>query len=206
MRSLLKSKHCSPLSLTSLSLLLVGLSFALKLAGTLWIKSQVAYLTREYSYIGHDYPEVWPIERKSVLMTFDNPKHFRLDEEDGIAEWAAIAPQNGVVHLGPHRQPYTVAMMHQLKCFDILREEMVRDRSENYAGPSVLGRHCLNYIRQIVMCRGDLELESFQFASHKNPIDWHGIYECKDWEAVYNNVKSNQEEYDKWLKRRVTSV
>lgn len=152
-------------------------------------------------YIGNDYPEVWPIERKPVLMTFDNPKHFRLDEADGIAEWAAIAPQNGVVHLGPHRQPYTVAMLHQLKCFDILREEMVRDRSENYAGPSALGRHCLNYIRQIVMCRGDLELESFQFASHKNPIDWHGIYECRNWEAIYSNVKRNQEEYDEWLSR-----
>ncbi|PPR02734.1 hypothetical protein CVT26_009445 [Gymnopilus dilepis] len=175
-------------------------------------------------YIGDDYPEVWPIERKSVLMTFDNPKHFRLDEAAGIAEWGIQAPENGVVHLGPYRQPYTVAMLHQLKCLDNIREEMVRNRrvegsnetspsdtneSENYAGPvpganrarqTELARHCLNYVRQMVMCHGDLELESFQFASHKNPIDWHGVYECKDWEAVYNAVKRNQEEHREWLK------
>ncbi|KAH9486103.1 hypothetical protein JR316_0000167 [Psilocybe cubensis] len=200
MRSFPTPMRHPSLSITNLSLIFVCLSLALKVAGTWWIKRQLAELTREHSYIGNDYPEVWPIERKPVLMTFDNPKHFRLDKEDGIAEWAAISPQNGVVHLGPHRQPYTVAMLHQLKCLDVLRGEMVRDRSESYAGPSVLVRHCLNYIRQIVMCRGDFELESFQFASHKNPIDWHGIYECRDWEAVYNNVKQNQEEYDAWVK------
>ena len=42
----------------------------------------------------NDYPEVWPIERKTILMTFDNPKYFRLDTDDGRAEWAAIAPTN----------------------------------------------------------------------------------------------------------------
>lgn len=136
-------------------------------------------------------------------MTFDNPKHFGLDTEDGAAEWAAIAPQNGVVHLGPHRQPFTVAMMHQLKCLDILRQEMMRDRDENER-PSALARHCLNYVRQMVMCHGDLELESFQFASHKNPIDWHGVYECKDWEAVFNEVQQNQAEHGKWLETHPT--
>lgn len=193
------------LALTSLSLLFVALSVLVKAVGTLWIKKQISALTREYSYVGNDYPEIWPIERKTILMTFDNPKHFRLDTDDGRAEWAALAPGNGVVHLGPHKQPFTVSMMHQLKCLDIIREEMVKDRTEGNgngnATPSELARHCLNYVRQMVMCHGDLELESFQFASHKNPIDWRGVYECKDWEAVYNEVKRNQEEYLKWEKR-----
>lgn len=149
-------------------------------------------------YVGDDYPEVWPIERKSVLMTFDNPKHFRLDTEDGAAEWGAIVPGNGVVHLGPRHQPYTISMMHQLKCLDIIRQEMVGgdDVDERL---SALSRHCLNYVRQMVMCHGDIELESFQFGSHKNPIDWHGVYECKDWEAVHGEVQRNQAEHVKWL-------
>lgn len=154
-------------------------------------------------YVGNDYPEIWPIERKTILMTFDNPKHFRLDTDDGRAEWAAIAPGNGVVHLGPHRQPFTVSMMHQLKCLDIIREEMTKNHTEGNASPSELVRHCLNYVRQMVMCHGDLELESFQYASHKDPIDWRGVYECKDWEAVYNEVKRNQEEYGKWTEQHM---
>ncbi|KAF8971920.1 hypothetical protein BDZ97DRAFT_1650644 [Flammula alnicola] len=193
------SKRWAPASLTGVSLLFIALSFLVKLVGTLWINKQIAHLTREYSYVGDDYPEIWPIERKTILMTFDNPKHFRLDTEDGAAEWAAIAPRNGVVHLGPHRQPYTVSMMHQLKCLDIIRAEIIRDRGEDDIGPSALTRHCLNYVRQMVMCHGDLELESFQFASHKNPIDWRGVYECKDWEAVFNEAKKNQAEHERML-------
>ncbi|KAF9562249.1 hypothetical protein CPC08DRAFT_634264 [Agrocybe pediades] len=141
-------------------------------------------------------------------MTFDNPKHFKLDEEDGIAEWGALAPQNGVVHLGPAKQPYTVAMLHQLKCLDIIRRDMVAaeggtsdvGHEGRYSGPSALGRHCVNYMRQMVMCHGDWELESFQFASHIKPIDWYGVYECMDWEAVYNAVRDNQKEYAAWLR------
>ncbi|KAF9476009.1 hypothetical protein BDN70DRAFT_882971 [Pholiota conissans] len=186
-----------------ISLIFVGLSFLVKLARILWLNTEISQLTRDYSYVGDDYPEVWPIERKSILMAFDNPKHFRLDTEDGAAEWAALVPQNGVVHLGPYRRPFTISMMHQLKCLDILRQEMVRERPKDEQ-PTVLSRHCLNYVRQMVMCHGDLELESFQFASHKNPIDWHGVYECKDWEAVYNEVKWNQAEHGKWLERQTT--
>ncbi|TFK18157.1 hypothetical protein FA15DRAFT_675514 [Coprinopsis marcescibilis] len=128
-------------------------------------------------------------------MTFDNPKHFQLDEEDGGAEWAAIVPGgDGIVYLGPEKHPYTISLFHQLRCLDIIRQETIKDRQPD-EGPSDLGRHCLNYIRQMVTCRGDLEIESFQFASHKNPIDQRGVYECKDWEAVYHEVEKNQAEY-----------
>lgn len=136
-------------------------------------------------YVGNDHPETWPIPRKTVLMGFQNPNHFRLDAEDGILEWKAMIPGgDGIIHLGAHHQPYGISMFHQLRCLDVIRGETVRDRSDG-DNISELGRHCLNYIRQMVMCRGDLELESFQFASHKNPIDLFGVYECKDWEGVY---------------------
>ncbi|CAA7265023.1 unnamed protein product [Cyclocybe aegerita] len=198
-----RGKARSPSNLTALSLILVSISLVIKLVGTFLVKKQISHLTREYSYVGSDYPERWPIERKSVLMQFENPMHFQLDTPDGVAEWAAMAPGNGVVHLGPYRQPFTVSMLHQLKCLDVIRQEMVRDRTKDagrYVGPTELGRHCLNYIRQMVTCRGDLELESFQFASHKNPIEWRGVYECKDWDAVFKEVRKNQEEHEKWVK------
>lgn len=151
-------------------------------------------------YLGGDFPEVWDIERGPVLLQFDNPKHFRLDEADGVAEWKAIVPENGIVYLGPYRQPFGVAMFHQLRCLDILRADMVRPRNQS-TGPrhSPYARHCLNYLRQMVLCHGDLELESFQFASRINPINWRGVYECMDWEAVYRKTRKNQQEYREWL-------
>lgn len=126
-------------------------------------------------------------------MAFDNPKRFQLDTPDGAREWAAIVPKDGIIHLGPYRQPYSISMFHQLRCLDIIRNETVRDPRDTDK-PTELAKHCLNYLRQMVTCRGDLEMESFQFASNKNPIDLHGVYECKDWEAVYTEAKRNQEE------------
>ncbi|KAH6896131.1 hypothetical protein BKA70DRAFT_1116859 [Coprinopsis sp. MPI-PUGE-AT-0042] len=131
-------------------------------------------------------------------MTFDNPRHFLLDTEDGKAEWASLVPGgNGVIHLGPYKQPFTISMFHQLRCLDIIRDETTRDRSNNENdGPTELGRHCLNYIRQMITCRGDFHLESFQYASHKDPIDQKGVHQCRDWEAAYKEVERNQMEYN----------
>lgn len=126
-------------------------------------------------------------------MAFDNPKRFRIDTADGKAEWESLVPNgSAVVHLGPYKQPFTVSMFHELRCLDIIREEILRDHT--VSGPTELGRHCLNYVRQMVTCRGDLHLESFQYASHRDPIDLRGIYECKDFEALYREVKKNRAE------------
>lgn len=133
-------------------------------------------------------------------MAFDNPKHYRLDTLDGAAEWSSLVPNDGLIYLGPYRQPYSISMLHQLRCLDIIRNETIRDPGDT-SKPTALARHCLNYLRQMVMCRGDLELESFQFASNKNPINLHGVYECKDWEAVYAEVRRNQKEHADWLQR-----
>ncbi|KAF9055674.1 hypothetical protein BJ165DRAFT_436304 [Panaeolus papilionaceus] len=136
-------------------------------------------------------------------MQMDNPMNmYTMDTDIGAAEWDAAVPgDSGVVYLGPDKQPFTVSLMHQLKCLDILRQETLRER-EPGEKPSELGRHCLNYVRQMVLCRGGLEIESFDHANHVHPVDWHGIYECKDWEAVYNAVKENQNEYAQWLGKK----
>ncbi|PSR97578.1 hypothetical protein PHLCEN_2v4285 [Hermanssonia centrifuga] len=134
-------------------------------------------------------------------MAFSHSVRFELDSPDGIAEWAAIIPGDGLVHLGEQKEPYTISMMHQLRCLDILREELVRERDDS-EGPSTLSRHCLNYMKQMVMCRGDIELEPFQYPNHKDPIDMEGIYECRDWSAVYTEVEKNQVEFGKWLEQR----
>ena len=98
-------------------------------------------------------------------------------------------------------QPYTVAMIHQLRCLDILRENIVRDVDSE--GPSELARHCLNYMKQSIMCRGDTHLEPMQYPNHHDPIDKEGIYECKDWGAVYHEVKRTQDEYARYAKSLV---
>ncbi|KAF8513311.1 hypothetical protein BU17DRAFT_33200, partial [Hysterangium stoloniferum] len=54
-------------------------------------------------------------------------------------------------------------------------------------------RHCLNYIRQMVICHNDAKLEPSQYFLNKNPVDLSGIREYSDWEAVYNEIEASFE-------------
>lgn len=142
-------------------------------------------------YIGNGYPEIWPIEQRPVLGAFDNSNRYHLSSPEGVAEWSSLVPPDGgVIYLGEKGEPFTVSMIHQLHCLNIVRDHLVReDRVET----APLARHCLNYIRQVVMCRADMQLEPFRSSKHdKGPVDLTGIYQCRDWEAVYNEIEGNQ--------------
>jgi hypothetical protein len=149
-------------------------------------------------YIGNDHPETWSINRPRVLGAFDNSNRYHLSSPEGIAEWASLTPPSGgVVHLGKAEAPFTISMIHQLRCLDIVRDHFVSNATRRVEA-TPLTRHCLNYIRQVVMCRADIQLEPFRSALHdKSPIDLNGIYECNDWEAVYNEIERNRRVHER---------
>jgi Mycotoxin biosynthesis protein UstYa len=148
-------------------------------------------------YADGDYPETWPVDRPTVLLASDNTQRFRLNTSEGAAEWSAIVPGDGLVRLGAKWEPYTISMIHQLRCLSILRRDVVREGPAS-GGPTALGRHCLNYLKQMVLCRGDIQVEAMHYKTHKDPIDLFGIYECRDWGAVYDAVRGNQQAYKNW--------
>lgn len=101
-----------------------------------------------------------------------------------------------MIHVGPSHTPYTVAMMHQRRCLDALREQLSRPRLERDVEPT---EHCLNYLRQMTMCRGDL-VDWYQYAHKINSLNRNAVRRCKDWTAVYEKVWDNQKEHSAWLK------
>lgn len=120
-----------------------------------------------------------------------------MDTVDGAAEWASLAPGDGLVYLGEESVPYTISMMHQLRCMNIIRESILEDRSKpETAVPSDLARHCLNYLKQMMLCRADNYMEVFQYDNSDGPIDLFQMYECRDWSVVHEAVKENQREYE----------
>lgn len=87
-------------------------------------------------------------------MAFENTARYGLTDAD---DWAALLPSGGHVirtWTDAHDDTHTVALFHQLKCLDIIRQE--------YLGAQLkpLGKHCLNYLRQSVLCLADTRLES----------------------------------------------
>ncbi|KAF8513326.1 hypothetical protein BU17DRAFT_68837 [Hysterangium stoloniferum] len=115
---------------------------------------------------------------------------------EGDEEWSSLVPGDGIIYLGTTREPFMVSMIHQLSCLNIVHKHLVSQDRERTQG---LARHCLNYIRQMVVCRNDANLEPFQYLSNKNPVDLSGIWECKDWEAVYDEIEKNQQAIQRGL-------
>lgn len=108
-----------------------------------------------YSFAGDDFPRLLPLaQADQVLMAFEDSVHYQINTEDGRAEWASLIPGNGLVYLGEQPgHPFSISMFHQLRCLNIIREDIV-GAGRNAA----LSRHCLNYLRQMIMCRSDAQL------------------------------------------------
>lgn len=149
------------------------------------------------AYVGSDHPRTWEVGYlPPIRMNIEPTKHYQLSGHNADEEWAALAPNNGIIHLGPHRRPYSVSLFHQLRCLDIIRRDIIVVDSED-ATSSKLSRHCLNYMRQMVLCRADLALD---------PVLGRGLEarvrpdtnQCVDWRRVYEELEKNQREYAQW--------
>jgi hypothetical protein len=128
-----------------------------------------------------------------VRMYIEDTAHFQMEDD---ADWDALSPGDGLVYLGDDRQPYTPSMFHQLRCLNIIRKAVVDLEAlgtDEVVEPSDLGHHCVNYLRQMVLCRGDLELDLVLGKPYPNVFP--DTYQCKDWEAVYQEVEKNQQLY-----------
>ena len=90
--------------------------------------------------------------------------------------------------------PHTIAMFHQLRCLDVLREQILLPLEDRNIPRS---QHCLNYLRQMILCRGDMHLESFraQTGTARETVERRGTYRCRDFRAVYNAIEVNHENY-----------
>ncbi|KAF7436236.1 hypothetical protein PC9H_003065 [Pleurotus ostreatus] len=119
----------------------------------------------------------------SVSMFVENSRHYGLDSPDANTEWAALVPsEDGVIHIGPEKTPFLPAIFHQLKCLDIIRQAYLTEGTD---GNNSLPRHCLNYLRQSLLCRTDLRLEPVVDPFGPHAVQPYGRRTCQDWRVVY---------------------
>ena len=126
--------------------------------------------------------------------------HYSLDTDLGVAEWNATLPSGGaVIYLGPDGCPFTVSMFHQLRCLDIIRDVVVEYYLDSTldALPSKreIVQHCMNYLRQTVMCRGNLHIETVRAPSGPTVTVSAVTHSCKDWTAVYEAAEENYRKF-----------
>ncbi|KAI0749653.1 hypothetical protein C8Q80DRAFT_1218764 [Daedaleopsis nitida] len=184
-----------------ISILLCAISATLFAASRLFERDAPRAVPDEYTYRGRDYPRAWPLPPLApVHLSHEDSVHYSIETDLGIAEWNATLPPGGaVVHLGPAGRPFTVSMLHQLRCLDIVREVIVdyyADASPD-AVPKKQGlvQHCMNYLRQTVMCRGDLHIETVRAPKGQQVTVSAVTHACRDWTAVYEAAEENHAEF-----------
>jgi len=151
------------------------------------------------SYIGVDYPRTWDIGfLPPIRMNIEATKHYQLSGYNADAEWAALSPNNGTLYLGPQRQPFSISLFHQLRCLDIIRRDIAEALPQE---ESKLSRHCLNYMRQMVLCRTDLAVDPVLGRVLEAEVRAE-TNQCVDWRRVYQKLEENQREYAKWVSGR----
>lgn len=122
----------------------------------------------------------------------ESAAHLRM--EDGV-EWKAFVPGDGIIYLGPREQSFMPSMFHEIRCIDIIRERIVtigkpsEQNAEKASRQFELANHCINYLRQMVLCHGDLTLENVI----GRPANAYGDEQvCWDWELAYHEAEKNQ--------------
>ena len=196
-----------PLSASAYSALILAAVFGLPVtlylgAGSHTLHSTVATGIRQYWGInmplqdkmltlltGRLHPDVSPVWDIGPLppkaMYFEPTVHYQLNSTEADAQWTAMAPLNGgIVCVGPNKEPYLVSMFHQLRCLDVLRQaynELLEETEE--AKP--VARHCLHYLRQMVLCRRDIRLEPVVDTHGPHTVQPWGVMTCRDWTQVY---------------------
>ena len=94
---------------------------------------------------------------------------------------------------------FGVSVFHQLHCLSAIRETIRELKTGQLAGawggPDHL-EHCIDYIRQGLMCNADTTIEPPLYVKDgfgsDGPITGEGIqHQCRDWEAVREFGMSN---------------
>ncbi|KAJ6547836.1 hypothetical protein DFH09DRAFT_926817, partial [Mycena vulgaris] len=153
-------------------------------------------------YIGNDYPLEYPMDPlKPVAMSLYDSIRFSLDPADTLAnlsEWATLGenPRGfGRTRLGPDHRVFLPTFYHQLHC--IRRAQIAFVDQRDPVSNRRHFAHCLNYLRQTLLCSAADMLEEGDFMAKDRSKDRQGdSLVCYDWKKVHDVLDG---EYDKWV-------
>ncbi|KAK7001628.1 hypothetical protein R3P38DRAFT_1780003 [Favolaschia claudopus] len=145
------------------------------------------------TYIDKNYPlELvgWDIE--PVEMAFHETVRFDLNASDSAAdrEWRLLYVPPYTVHLGPGQRLFALAFYHQFHCLRAMQFAITHPEDHTYTLEHI--QHCLNYLRQHLLCAADDELEAGDFLRWDlTPGHLESLRVCRDWEKVYHIVDTS---------------
>lgn len=89
-----------------------------------------------------------------------------------------------------------VDVFHELHCLNYIREYLHRDYYDMRETPGIQTLHvdhCIDTLRQTLMCHGDIALHTFDWIPGRR-IPWPNfnvVHECRNFEAIYDWAEKN---------------
>jgi len=148
-----------------------------------------------YTYLGQDFPPTLISPDKHTYdsrLYNDNSVHYGFNDTN---EWESLFPPgSGFVRLGPDGRLFGVSMYSQLHCLNHLRIAVLRDPEDEKERRHT--QHCINYLRQSILCRSPLKLEGVivnyydgKLGAHISGLGYEHV--CRDWSHVRTTVEGN---------------
>jgi hypothetical protein len=100
----------------------------------------------------------------------------------------------GVPQSDPNLEGYGITVFHQLHCLAELRYALhsLQNGDDTYKTPPRHLDHCLDYIRESLMCNGDTTIETPSRIERKGDHFVGGVdganvvHSCRDWDAIFS--------------------
>lgn len=134
-------------------------------------------------------------------MAVEETVHFPIQGSDAAEEWDTTIPQgSGFFRLGPENRPFSMSIFHQLHCLRLLRT-FLGDPENIWTDGHM--QHCLNYLRQMILCNPDLTLEPADIMTRDFRTERAGsTHVCMDWSQLYDEMADN---FSRWEVARAVS-
>ncbi|KAF9001378.1 hypothetical protein BDZ89DRAFT_1121461 [Hymenopellis radicata] len=159
-----------------------------------------------YTYRGHDFPQYLPLPNSmldEVLLTVEESVRYPVAGTASDADWFSLqlgTISAGYVRLSSEERVFVVNMFHELHCLRLLN--LAFDPVKVVAEGHI--QHCLNYLRQMSMCKPDLTLERIGWEERDFEVERAGAtHVCRDWSIVCAAVEEN---YARWNASKTSSA
>lgn len=161
------------------------------------------------AYIADNYPETLQIPHPGlpfVTLCVEDSEHYLISPENTStsedrfyvdAEWASLFPcGDSFIRPATHGRQFTISMFHQLHCINNIRLALARRPL-----PLAHIHHCMNYLRQMILCASNMQLEPLSRRlmekSNLMAVDGLGLtHMCRDWSMVYRIFEDQYKEWE----------
>ncbi|EJD41391.1 hypothetical protein AURDEDRAFT_115486 [Auricularia subglabra TFB-10046 SS5] len=135
-----------------------------------------------HSYVGDDHPLylIAPDDMPKVALAIEESVHWELGDA-GLEQWELYVKEHSWYKLGPNYHGFVVTMYHDIHCLRVLHRALFPVIAPQHAAGGH-AQHCLNYLRQMALCRPDLTLEPPDVLARQWDVDRsRSTHLCHDW-------------------------